>query len=368
MISTENEGFNELLQKAQLDCINIKEKFNYEEELKSLYAKTEEEIKKHNAEESEEFTCPLDDGTTIFKYKDSLLFYGKIEKDYYKEGVLMKKEAKGTGLYKGTFSNENEIESFDGVYIANKEPSSLYAIIGKICNDEVDGMLCYTDENGEINKLYFGKMKKGNPIGENVTITINKKQIILTEIKDDKQTIYHWESGKQFITFNEEITAIFSITDELIYMGKLAKNENLYEYSGHGIIIHKNNNYYIGNVQEGKRFGEGKFYVITEEPGLYYLIEGQFDDLKVHTATVTKYMKDEQAVKLFAGEIDGNIYIGKYSFSEKEYFDGEIENWQKKKGVYHYENGTKFEGTWEDDKVRKGRRIENDGSGEAVGE
>jgi hypothetical protein len=359
VIDNEEKSFNDLLNKAQQDLDALKA-FDYDGELAGLNAKLDDAVKKFSPGDHEEYMSPnLDDGTVIFKYKDTLLYNGTVENGYYKEGVMMKKEEGGKCIYKGNFSNEGGVEAFTGIYMTAKQPNTLVAIKGRLTKEEVEGFLCYTDENGEMTKVYYGKMKSGNSVAESMLINLVKKHIIYTQIKDDKPSVYNWEIGKHLVcTESENTIALYYLGDDLIYYGRLVKNEEKFEFVGRGLIIHKNNNFYMGNCEGSKRHGEGKFYILTDDSDVYYLIEGEFNDLEVKDAKIHKFnAKDDKSTLLFEGHINGTHYNGTYHFSDKEFFKGEMENWQKKKGVYHYESGMEFEGEWEDDKIKRGKRL-----------
>jgi hypothetical protein len=372
LMEEKENSFSDLLTKAANDYKRLGE-FNHEQIIKDLEALRDDTKKNQpdeNPDEDEYMSPPLEDGNKVFSYKDNIIFHGKFENDFYKEGTLIRQDPdKERTVYKGHFSNENNIETFNGIYLAPRKPNALYAIIGKSTKEEADGLLCYTDENGNLGKCFYGKFKGGKPEGDHILINSTQDHIKLTLVEGESSIDYNWKLKEYLVTIHkDDIESLYYKQEaELIYKGKLHKAEDKYEFNGEGTIIYNNNFFYNGLFEKNVRHGKGESYVLGSND-TYYIIRGEFDNDNVKDAKITKHIKDQEPIVVFKGVITGNIYNGEYIYSEKERFEGEIKDWQKVKGVYFYEDDSRFEGEWENDKKKKGTLIDKEGNKHPFGD
>jgi hypothetical protein len=345
--------------KSDLERI-IFESFEKEsEELEKKIKETKESHPPKDEQETKEYLYQAD-GKTTFSFNDIIDFYGSLRDGYYDQGVLLKKEGEKINIYNGKFHNENNIEGFEGIYLTKKEANKICSILGTVCNNEISGCIAYTNDNNEINRLFYGKLVNNNPVGNHITVKFNEDKtvsqiVFIKQESEDKTTEFNWVLGKYLISLAEEaLKAIYYTNDEFLYKGDLAKNEDKYELTGEGILLYQNNHFYEGPLVANEKQGRGVFYNVHD--GHRLKITGVFEgDLHIKDVEVMKTTKDNpEGVLLFTGVLKDKRYVGNYRFGGVERFVGSIENGQKIKGCYTYPDGMEFEGEWENDKKKSG--------------
>ena len=249
------------------------------------------------------------------------------------------------GLHKKSKINtiEEFAETLDFYYTQKKMKEIYYSLGIEKLAKEIGGKL---EENNAKNvantKSFNGQLKFGRPQGIGYIIYENGT-IFATDFVEGK-IVNHC-----FIYKKNEL--FFGVFDPFSFNGlgcsliidpkvSLSQEMDLYfgfftnlQPHGYGKMNLLKEGTYIGNWEEGKRFGQGKF--INKE-GKAWIGNWKFNKL------------------------DG---VGKLVEKDKSYYEGEFENGCRTKGKYYYSNGKIYDGFWKEEKMNgKGKLTSPDNS------